>query len=134
MAEAIESWFICMGGTASIRSNRSNVTLSGLSKLRTLIWASAFVGLRADLERLAFTIVSARARAQLQGFPDPAKNARHSSAVPAALRHGRSLLRTCLHITTASELLPTPVNIPIRYQEIRNRPSTVPAARMGATP
>jgi hypothetical protein len=71
MARAIERWFIC-NGRYRIHSVRP---VGGhperIIEIEDVDRRERFHGSGADLERLAFSFVHARARAQLQGHIDP---------------------------------------------------------------
>ena len=71
MARVIESWFICDGRYRIHSVKPVGSHPAQIIEIEDVDSRKRFHGSGADLERLAFSFVSARARAKLQGHADP---------------------------------------------------------------
>jgi len=70
MARAIESWFICDGRYRIHSVKSAGRHPERIIEIENVDSRKRIHGSGADLERLAFSFVSERARAQLQGSAD----------------------------------------------------------------
>ena len=71
MARVIESWFICDGRYRIYSVKAVGSHPDRIIEIEDVDSRKRFHGSGADLERLAFSFVSGRARAKLQGHADP---------------------------------------------------------------
>jgi len=71
MARLIESWFICDGRYHIHSVKPVGAHPERIIEIEDVDNGKRFHGSGADLERLAFSFVSGRARAKLQGQADP---------------------------------------------------------------
>ena len=71
MARATERWFICNGRYRIHSVKPVGGHPERIIEIEDVDSRKRFHGSAADLERLAFSLVGARARTQLQGHTDP---------------------------------------------------------------